>query len=222
MLRVDVKVNQESWNDLMKALHGLASDNLLPRHLRAAVNKTVKSVRVQVAKELGKVMYLKSNYDSDFKKAKTLKKAIKAKAMATIENPTAIVQLSPGYPFPLKYYGAKPVVRKRKGKKVYEGVQYRFQPAKANPKWSRQRTLLDAFMIPRWGHNVYLRQGLNRKPITKAVGPAPGDYYEQIRAKDIAIKVANERLPIELKRRVRAILLERKGIIKLKASRGVA
>ncbi len=213
MLKIDARV--EGIKDLMVALGSMQQH--LPRHLRAAVNKTAKSVRVQVAKELGKVMHLKSNYDPDFKKARTLKKVIKAKSMASIENATAVIQLSPGYEFPLKYYDAKPATKTRKKKKVYIGVVYRTRPAKIR---SARITLTDAFIVNRWGHNGYRRQGMTRKPIVKVVGPAPGEYYDEIGASAIAVRVANERLPIELNRRVRAILLEQKGIIKLKASRG--
>jgi len=213
-MQLEVKVQMEGFKDLLVALQNVPSK--MPRHLRAAVNKTVKTVRVQVAKELGKVMHLKSNYDADFKKAKTLKRVIKAKSMATEDNPTAIVRLDAGYPFPLKYYDAKPYTKKVKKKKKYLGVTYRVQPS----KMAKNRSVLhDAFMVSRYGHNVYSRQGETRKPLTKVVGPKPGDYYQEIGAKEIAVKTAGTRLPIEIRRRVRAILLEKQGVLKLKASR---
>ena len=127
-MQLEVKVKVEGFKALIEACEHIPSK--FPRHLRTVVNKTVKAVRVQVAKELGRVMHLKSNYDPDFKKAQTLKKVIVGKKMASEGDPTAIILLNPGHPFNLKYYDAKPYVKKKKGKKVYLGVTYRVQPSK--------------------------------------------------------------------------------------------
>lgn len=212
--KIEIKLEQDGYKQLIKELGDF--QHHLPRHLRAVVNKVAARIRVQVAKELGKVMRLKSNYDADFKKAQTLKKVIKAKQMADLKTATATLQLSPGYRFPLKYYDARPMVRKRKGKKVYFGVIARYQPARTG----NQRTVFsDAFIMQPWGNNVYRRSGGNRRPIEKVTGPKPGDYYDQIGAVGIAKKIATERLPYEIKRRVRELILQRNGVLKLRASR---
>jgi hypothetical protein len=217
-MQIQSDVNQDQFKDLIVALGSMRHH--LPRHLRAAVSKTGASVRVQVAKALGQVMYLKSQHNPEFKKAKTLKKVIKRKNAPTLENPTVTIALTTGYNFPLKYYDAKPYIKKRKGKKEYRGVTFRYKPV----NWSKSGTFKgiasDAFIIARYGHNVYRRatNGVNR--FVRVVGPAPGDYYGQIGAKQIATNVARDRLPKEIKRRIRAIMLEQKGIIKLKTSRG--
>jgi hypothetical protein len=222
-MQIQIDVNQDQFKDLLVALGSLRHH--LPRHLRAAVSKTGASVRVQVAKALGQVMYLKSNDGKAkdgiaFQKAETLKKAIKRKNAPTLENPTVTIALTTGYDFPLKYYDAKPYIKKRKGKKEYRGVTFRYKPV----NWSKSGTFKgvasDAFIIPKYGNNVYRRAVKGSPRLHRVVGPAPGDYYGQIGAKQIATNVARDRLPKEIKRRIRAIMLEQKGIIKLKTSRG--
>ena len=96
---IQISVSKESMRDLYIA----ASDfeRAIPRHLRAAVNKTAKTIRVQIAKKLGQVMVIKNNYPPpELKKAETLKKSIKAKSMATLEKTEARLGFHGGYPFP--------------------------------------------------------------------------------------------------------------------------
>jgi hypothetical protein len=76
----------------------------------------------------------------------------------------------------------------------------------------------DAFVVPQYGNHVYRRNGIQR--LVRVVGPAPGDYFEQINAAGVAKTIAEDRLPKEIKRRIREIILEKQGIIKLKTSRG--
>lgn len=215
----------------------------VPRHLRAAVNKTAKTVRVQIAKRLGQHMTLKNNYPpKNIKPAETLKRSIKAKSMASLEKAEAVLGFHGGYPFPLKYFNAKPVFRAARSKKkkkatastattgetqkpqrVYKGVQ--FQVKRGGPIRRLNGTLEHGnteayFMLPSRKHHVFRRTGKAATPIVKINGPAPGDYYDEIQAIPTAKRIAEERLPIEIKRRVRAILLEKEGILKLRASRG--
>lgn len=215
----------------------------VPRHLRAAVNKTAKTVRVQIAKRLGQHMTLKNNYPpKNITTADTLKKSIKAKSMADLEKAEAKLGFDGGYPFPLKYFNAKPYFRaakptkkkkksatpgtpavKQKPKRLYKGVQYQIKRGGIIRRLNgtvEQENVDVYFMLPSRKHHVFRRAGKTATPIVKINGPAPGDYYDKIQAIPTAKKIASEELPIEIKRRIRAILLEKKGLIKLKASRG--
>lgn len=213
MSSATIKINKQSLADLHVAALGF--ENEMPRHLRAAVNKTAKTIRVQIAKRLGRVMTIKNNFPpKEIKKAETLEKSIKAKSMASLDKAEARLGFDGGYPFPLKYFNARPIIRTRKGKKLYAGVKYTTSKKQGMRKASRY------FMIGKFNHHVYERVGDQAKPIVRVNGPSPGDYYTDIQAIPTAVQIANERLPVEIKRRVRAILLEKQGIIKLKSSRG--
>lgn len=238
---VTIKIDPQQLKQLyIEAAH---IEDAIPRHLRAAVNIVSKTVRVKIGKRLGQVMRLKNNYPpKDIKSAETLKKSIKAKSMASIEKAEARLGFNGGYPFPLKYFDAKPVYRKRKPKKkkgasvsasgkkekpqserVYKGVQYKISKGGKIRRLSGEIDQLSSdvyFMLPSRKHHVFRRNGKAATPIVRINGPAPGDFYQEIQAIPLAKQIAAERLPIEIKRRIRAILLEKKGLINLKASRG--
>ena len=214
MIKIDV--DKKSLAELYVAAGDF--QKLIPRHLRASINKVSKTVRVQIAKELGKVMHLKNNFEPGFKKAETLKRSIKAKSMATTETLQARLGFFGGYPFPLKYYDARQYTKTRKGEKQNKGIKVKLtKPVEGK---NGTRILHDAFIVTTRKHHVFRRVGSTPSPIIRLNGPAPGDYYSDIQAIPKAKKIAEERLPIEIKRRVRAILLEKKGILKLRASRG--
>lgn len=220
-MQVKIDVNQEQFTQLLTELGEFRNE--LPRQLRTIVSKVGKTVRVKVAQKLGKVMYLKSNDGTAkggklFEKAETLKRVIKRKQAPTDENPTVILSLDPGYPFPLKFYNARPYVKKEKGKKLLYGVKWTHKPVNYKNKGNFNGIVDDAFVVKRWGNNVYRRR--NGRRLVRVVGPAPGDYFEQIGAASIAVNTAQDRLPKEVKRRIREIVLEKQGIIKLKTSRG--
>lgn len=218
---VTIKIDPQQLKQLyIEAAH---IEDAIPRHLRAAVNMVSKTVRVQIGKRLGQVMHLKNNYPpKEIKKADTLKKSIKAKSMASLEKAEARLGFDGGYPFPLKYFDAKPIFRKKKGKKVYKGVQFKAEKGFIRRLQGQPDRLSQDvyFMLPSRGHHVFRRTGKTATPIIRMNGPAPGDYYQQIQAIPLAKQIATERLPVEIKRRIRAILLEKKGLINLKASRG--
>lgn len=218
--RIDIDRNQ--LKDLYVAVDGIEKN--LPRHLRAAINQTVKRIRVKVAAKIGQFMNIKNNFEPPtIKKADTLKRTISGKRMASNTSASATLSFWGGHAFPLKYFDAKPIVRKRKGKAIYKGVQYKVDRPGKIKRLSGQ---VDAqnpeayFMLPNKRNNIFKRVGKTAKPIVLLSGPSPADYYQKAQAVPMAVQIAQERLPIEIKRRIRAILLEKKGIIKLKASRG--
>lgn len=216
----EIKIDPKQLRDLRKV-----SDDVkrkAPRHLRAAINKVAATVRTEVAQRLGKVMNIKNNYPpKKIAKTKTLKKTIKMKSKASNSNLVARLGFHGGYNFPLKYFDAKPYKRK-KG----TGVQVTY----SKPRGSKRHTqllqasdkpdMLTYFMLPARSHHIYSRVGKEARPIRRLYGPKPGDYFSEINAVQVGKRVAEERLPIEIERRIRALMLESQGIIKLKASRG--
>lgn len=209
----EIKINPDSLKDLYKAVDGFERE--VPRHLRAAVNTTAKTIRAKIAQALGKKMVIKNNFPpKNVTPAVTLKRSIKAKTMATLEKAEARLGFDGGFPFPLKYFNARPLIKRSKGKKRYAGVKY----TSYKPQGMRKNT--QYFMVASRNHHVYERKTDQPKPIRRVYGEKPGDYFSDIQAIPMARRIAEERLPKELKRRIRAILLEKQGIIKLKTSRG--
>jgi hypothetical protein len=209
MLKIDI--SQSSMKALREAFKGIESK--LPRNLAVAINRTAKTVRVQAAEDLGKVMNLKVNAalrsdgDARFTPARTLKKAIKQKSNADAKNLFAKIGLWQGHPFPLKYFDARPVVRRKR----LIGVRY-----KTDKAWKEKQTEHDAFVIKRWGNNIYKRKGEGRGPLTKLVGPKPGDYFESHGITEKAMEVARVALVTNVERRINDVLKAQRGIIKLK------
>ena len=197
-------------------------ESSMPRHLRVAINKVAATVRTEVAQRLGKVMNIKNNYPpKKISKTKTLKKAIKMKSKASNDNLVARLGFHGGYPFPLKYFDARPYKRKKE-----TGVQVTY----SRPRGGKTHTqflqasdkpdVLTYFMLKSRNYHVYSRVAKTSLPIRRLYGPAPGDYFAEINAVQVGRKVAEERLPYEIGRRIREIMLEKKGIINLTASRG--
>lgn len=208
---IGISISQSSVDALKEALGSMSRQ--MPRHLATAINRTAKTVRVQAAKELGKEMNIKGH---GIKKAQVLKKVIRQKSKASPDTLSATIGLFPGYPFPLKYFDAKPYVKKTKGKKRYVGITY-----KPDRAMKGRITVTDAFIVERYGNNVYRRSGATRGPLVRVVGPKPGDYFEQLGLVEKSVAIARRELPKQINRRIREILLARSGAIKLKASKGL-
>jgi len=188
----------------------------LSRHLATAVNRTARTVGVEAAQRLGKIVNFKLHSTNKFttkkySKAQTLKKTVWRKQNATADSPMTTVKLWKGHAFPARWHEAKEYKRKRKGNVKSEGVLYK---PKIGGGWI---TVLDGFLVRKWGGHVYQRQDSSRS-IRKVKGMSPGDYFDEANIGTIATKLAAERLPIEIKRRLRDVTLAAEGKIKLRAS----
>ncbi len=209
-----VDVDQASLARIVEALGTFKGH--LNRHMATAVNRVAKTVGVEAAQQLGKVVNFKLNSKNKFTtkrytKAKTLKKAVWNKQNATADNPKTAVKLWAGHPFPVRWHEAYEFKRKRRKKVISEGVYYKTH---VGGGWT---AVLDGFIVRNWGGHVYQRQQGSRS-IRKVKGMSPGDYFDQANIPQIAAKLAAERLPIEIKRRLREVTLAAEGKIKLRAS----
>ena len=77
--------------------------------------------------------------------------------------------------------------------------------------------MLDGFLVRQWGGHAYKRLEGSRL-IRKIKGMSPGDYFDEKNIPQVAAKVAAERLPIEIKRRLRDVTMAAQGKIKLRSS----
>jgi len=209
-----IDVDQASLQRLTEALGTFKGH--LNRHMATAVNRTARTVGVEAAQQLGKVVNFKLHSKNKFTskrytKAATLKKAVWRKQNATADSPRTAVKLWAGYPFPARWHEAYEFTRKRKKKTVSEGVYYRTH---VGGGWT---AVLDGFIARNWGGNVFQRIEGSRA-IRKVKGKSPGDYFDEKNIPQVAAKVAAERLPIEIKRRLRDVTMAAEGKIKLRAS----
>jgi hypothetical protein len=78
-------------------------------------------------------------------------------------------------------------------------------------------SVLDGFIVRSWGGNVYKREDGGRK-LKKIFGKSPGDYFTKTSIASDAARIAAERLPIEIKRRLREVTMAAEGKIKLRTS----
>jgi len=145
------------------------------KQIAIAIGKTAAKVKIAAARKLRESLKVP---------VKVLKKAVRIKRPKSDEELTATIILAYGYPIPLKYFGAKQLKR---------GVTY-----KIDPTFKRKDLLRDAFIVERYGGNVFKRKGKDRGPLIKMHGPAPGDYYEKGGVTEVAVKTANEELPKQI------------------------
>lgn len=211
-LKVDV--DQTSLAKLVEALGTFKGH--LNRHMATAVNRVARTVGVEAAQQLGKVVNFKLHSKNKFTtkrytKAATLKKAVWRKQNATADSPRTAVKLWGGHPFPVRWHEAYEFKRKRKKKTVSEGIYYRTH---VGGGWT---AVLDGFLVRQWGGHAYKRLEGSRS-IRKIKGMSPGDYFDEKNIPQVAAKVAAERLPIEIKRRLRDVTMAAQGKIKLRSS----
>lgn len=162
--------------------------NRLPREIQTAVNAVARKLASDAAKDLSKEMPLKQ---------RTLKKIVKQKAKATPQQLRAIVRIGEGYNIPLKFFNAKQIKR---------GVTY-----KQSRNVKGKSILRDAFIVKRYGGNVFKRVSEGRGPLQKQLGPKPGDYFERLRIVEKARAKVEAELEKQIERRIRFLRLKAAG-----------
>jgi len=213
---IKISVDENSIRQ-MKANLGLFGEHL-PRHLATAVNRAARSVRVEVAQALGPLVNLKLSSENkgvakQISKAKTLKKTIKQKNKAEPGQARVTIGLWEGYNFPAKYQEGKTYKRTRRGKVKGLGAQYK---TNVGGGW----TVVDSgFIASKWRGDLYKPQTEGSRKLLKVVGKRPGDYFREGNVGQIAADKARERIPFEINRRLREVILAASGQIKLRASR---
>jgi hypothetical protein len=181
-----IQINVQQMRGVKEALRLIADDADL--QIKIALGKTAKDVKIAAARQLKKVMNVRVN---------GLKRAVRIKRPKSQDELSMTIQLAYGFPIPLKYFGAKQLKR---------GVTY-----KIDPKFKRKDLLRDAFIVERYGGNVFKRKGKERGPLIKMHGPAPGDYYEKGGVTEVAVKTANEELPKQINERLRFLIVKAQG-----------
>jgi hypothetical protein len=182
-----ISIDQTAMNRLKATVSELGLN--LKKEFGASVNKVAKKVAFEASKEIGKELAVKPR--------KLLKKVVNTGKKATADYPFAIVYLNQGYPFPLKYFGAK---------QTKKGVTYKLKPT------YNRNIARDMFIVKQYGGHVYRRQNATeRYPLRRVFGPKPGDVYEATNLPDKMAKVATEQLTKQLNERVRYLTQRAQG-----------
>ena len=105
-----------------------------------------------------------------------------------------------GYPIPLKYF------RARQNKK---GVGYN-----AGPALGGRQSIPSAFIVNKYGGNVFKRQTKQRQSLKKVDGPTPQQAYEKANIVTFGKRIAETELPKQVKERIRFLALKAQGKLK--------
>ena len=186
---VKLSVDQASLQKLAATLRGMGSS--ITKEASIAVNKVAKKVKLEAARALNKAIPVKVSI---------LKKAIRITRLASPKESIAEITLKEGYPIPLKYFGATKVNTKK------GGVTFRLMRAHKRKSVGR-----DLFIVEKYKGHVFRREGKERGPLVRMNGPAPGDVYKEAGVVAVAMRVAQERLPLELKERIRFLTAKAAG-----------
>lgn len=185
---LNVHLDRESVAATRKILEDLGES--FDKALNVAISKTVKKVKTRAARQLGTVIAAPS---------KVLKRAVtRGKVKSRAGTVSCTIFLQEGHPIPLKYF--KPT-SPRKGK---------FGVIVHEIKGTRRR-IPDGFMDDKWGKSVYRRVGKSRLPIKVQHGVKPGDVMQSHAIDRVAVSVANEELPKQIKERIRFLTLKAQG-----------
>jgi hypothetical protein len=183
-----INIDSQSLASVRKVIESLGAS--IRKELNIAVSETTRQVRIKASRKLREVIPVP---------VKVLKKAIAVRKKSNVNSLIAEIGMLAGYPIPLKYFGAK---------KTKKGVTHKRAGAE------KSGLLPHAFIVNRFGGNVYERTTKQRGPLTQQKGPAPGDYYKSAGVADLALDTARDQLPKQINERVRVLILRSKGQLK--------
>lgn len=184
MSMISVQVDQKQMAEITHALRDIK--NGANKALAGAINDTMKTAKVRIAKEITEKVNLKS---------RDVKKYIEVKKRASWSNPTGRLSVQSSKRIGLHAFGARQV----KG-----GIKYKIL------KGGEDKFLPGAFGFPKKKKNnfnwVAIRVGKERKPIRFPQGPNAWGVFLKAGIHDSAIKYGQKELHDNLDRRVRLLV----------------
>lgn len=185
-MRIDV--NSDEIERLIKGLNEFEK-TLAPKAMNAALNKVGNKVtgvtRAIVAKTIG----VTQRGLKDMRVGGRKKTGLFVQIKATRHTGQYILITKYGE-IPIKEFGAvqdKYGVHYKIGRKSYK--------------------IKSAFIVKKYGDNVYKRAGKDRFPIEKRWGPVPANIVRSAQSEDKIRRVIAERVPAEFKRAMRAAIM---------------
>lgn len=179
-------LDKSSLKSVTKVIEDLGFN--VRKELKIAVSKTSKQVKLKSARKLRTVLPAP---------VKVLKKAVIG-GKSSNDGLTQEVVLWSGHPIPLKHMGAR---------QTKKGVTFK--------SGSKSKGFVkSAFVVDRFGRNVFARTGKTRIPTEKQFGPSPGDMYEAGGVKQVAIQTTEEQLPKQINERIRFLTIKAQGKLK--------
>lgn len=168
----------------------------LNREVATALNAVSRKAAFEGSKLLAPVLPVKP--------VKILKKVIKQKIRATPDSLSATLSFWAGFPFPVKYLGAK--AKKAASKRSSKVGGYVVHNTLNGGKFYTH----NAFIAERFGNNAYQHIAGSRR-LRKIYGPSPGEAYKQTNYIAKVTEVIRQELPKQMERRIRFILLKQAG-----------
>ncbi len=183
----------------------------LKREIATAINATAKKVRIEAARALKKELPAKVPI-------KLVKAMIRSKSIAkeSMGSMVAIVRLRNGDPLPLRYFLSEQkkkgvVVKSKEGVRVHMNRNIKGKAGKTfHPK---------AFIVNRYGANVFERVDKERGPLKQIYGPRPGDFFESAGIVKMAYALARSELPKQMERRISFLMKQTSGGLRGTGSR---
>lgn len=186
---MEVQIDPQSIAGLKKIFADFGSN--IKKELNTAINETAKKIKIKAARRLREVIPVKVSI---------LKKAIPIRRKSNVNSLSSEIGMIKGYPIPLRYFGAK---------QTDAGVTYK----QSGPD-KGQGLRPNAFIVYRFGGDVYERMTKKRGPLKQQKGPKPSDYYASTGVKDLAFNTARDELPKQIKERIRFLTQQAKGQLK--------
>ena len=185
-----VQIDRKSLAGVFKVLKSVADD--VRKEVRIVISKTANKVKLECARELKKQVPVP---------VKVLKKTILLpRTLPRGDRLIRTVYFNAGYPIPLKYF------RARQNKK---GVGYN-----AGQALGGRQNIPSAFIVKKYGGNVFKRQTKQRQSLKKIDGPTPAEAYEKANIVDHGKRIAQGELPKQVKERLRFLTLKAQGKLK--------
>jgi hypothetical protein len=182
---LNVHLDKQSVAATRKILEDLGES--FDKAINVAISKTVKKVKTQASRRLRQVIAAPT---------KVLKRAVTRGKVGKRSNVVSVtVYLQAGHPIPLKYFKPTSPKKGKLGVIVQEFAGTR-------------RRIPDGFMNDKWGKSVYRRAGKERRPLDLQHGVKPGDVMQSHGIDRVAVSVANEELPKQLKERIRFLTVK--------------
>lgn len=185
-----VQIDRKSLAGVFKVLKEVSDD--VRKEVRIVISKTAADVKSRCTRKLARQTKMPS---------KIVGKSIQtSRTLPRNERLIRTVYFNPGYNIPLKFFNPE---ENDTGVKVDFGAGL-----------GGVRQLPRAFIVKKYGGNVFRRKTKKRQSLFKLQGPTPRQAMKTLNIVEVGKQLAAQRLPIQVQRRLRFLTLKAQGKLK--------
>lgn len=185
-----VQIDRKSLAGVFKVLKSVSQD--VRKEVRIVISKTASDVKNNCARKLARQTKVP---------AKIIGKSIQlTRTMPKNERLIRTIYFNPGFSIPLKLFEPQ---------ETDTGVTVNLGPSLGGVK-----NLPRAFIVKKYGGNVFKRKTKKRQSLFRLKGPTPRDAMKKTNIVEHGKTLAAERLPIQVQRRLRFLTLKAQGKLK--------